>query len=586
MLFLLLSIWSACLEAAHGTIDCMPQIALLPMREKGVEVSVSEPFVSFSYVRPCYAADAPVLQVFDCAATIYVSAVDPADDGVSNLESFEALPEVPAILRVSDNLLRDGPLYIWADSNGRVSVPQRIEMCRRAVLAVPTVSLWTEKNWVKNNPSNVINFDLLSERNRLLAAGIVSPAQTRLLYQPVPLLASLSANTQLSDSVTVRVLYVIVDGEIPNVFDVCELPGNVEHVSDTAGQPMKVSRFLCARFRSGIWRVYNASSVPSVLPPSTLYMAATEQDKLLPSLVSYTVYSLDKSLEDRVEQTLQRSVVVPDMPNTVTFILELIGLCLLCLVAIWLLERTCSVHGTLHPGKPYLSRRWKGFPLLDVSKPLNLWLLRYNPRLNLASLSKTTAWRPYVRIIPKFWCCPERKILELAQTILLSRNEKAHQKHLLIECLLRGKDQSCLKSIYHSPILISGPTPHELLRNSITVHTAPSQCNKGHGECTSPIRWISLTATEVACFCSKHAPESPQRIAIPKKLRRRCMFCLLAYGDRVCLHCAGGSLLCGLCEEFIHSNCKVEHRVIKAPQDGTEEISSLMSECLGSQSVI
>lgn len=571
----------------------MPTITLLPMREKSVEISAPASLVSFSYTRPCYATDGPVLQLSGCAATIYVSAVDPAGEGALNLESFDAVPGIPAILRVSDNLLRDGPLYIWADSNGRISVPQRINVCRRAVLAIPTVSLWIEKNLAIGASTNIINFDLLEERDRLLAAGIVSPAQARLLYRPVPLLASLSANTQISDSVTINVLYVIIEGAVPNIFDVCELPGDVEHVPDTTGQSMEVSRFLCTRLRNGVWRMYNADSVPSVLPPSVLYMAATEKDKLLPSLITYTVYPLDKSLEDRVEQTLQGSVVVPSTPNTVIFTLEIICLCLLCLIAIWLLECTCTSHGSLRPGKAYISKRWEGFPLLNVSKPLNLWLLRHNPQLNLTPLSRIPDWRPYVRITPKLWCNHEKKVLEIAQTILLPRDNRAHQKYLLLEYLHRRENQLNPninpKSIYHNPKLISGLTTDEVLRGYDMIHTAPSKCSEEHNRCNKPIRWMVITEEGVLCFCDRHTPENPQRIAIPKKTRKRCMFCLLAHADRVCLHCAGGSLLCGLCEALIHSNCKFEHRVVKSLKEwreGIEETPTLISEYLSTQSLV
>lgn len=571
----------------------MPVVTFLPMREESTETSASQSFVSFSYRRPCYATDSPVLQISGCDATIYVSASDPSGDDALNLESFKAIPDVPIILHISDNLLRDGPLYIWADSSGRVSVPQRINMCRRAVLAIPTVSLWTEKNWMTGSPSNVINFDLLSERNKLLAAGIVSPAQTRLLYRPVPLLASLSANIQISDSVTITLLYVIMEGTLPNIFDVCELPGNVYSVPDTTGQSMDVARFLCTRFRNGVWRVYNANSVPSVLPPSILYMAAIEKDKLLPSLVTYTVYSLDKSLEDKVEKTLQGSVIMPTRPNTVIFTLELIALCLFGLIAIWVLECACSNHGALRPGKAYFSKRWKGFPLLNVSKPLNLWLLRHNPQLNLAPLSHTSDWRPYVRIIPKLWCHPEKKVLEIAQTIILPRDNKVHQTHLLLEYLSRKESQPALNanlnSIYHNPKLISNLTADEVLRGYDIVHTVSSNCNEVHGGCNRPIRWMLLTDEKVICFCDKHAPKNPQRIAIPKKTRKRCMFCMLAYGDRVCLHCAGGSLLCGLCEALIHSNCKFEHRVIKSikeERDCAKSMSTLIPTSLTSCSLI
>lgn len=585
MLLLFLTVWATCLEVVHESIDCMPRIVLLPMREKGTETSISGSFLSFSYLRPCYATDSPVLQVSGCSTTIYVSTADPADEGAFGLESFEVTPDVPTILRVSDNLLRDGPLYIWADANGRASIPQRINVCRRAVLAIPTISLWTEKDWIRGTLDSIVNVDLLEDRSRLLAAGIVSSAQARLLYRPVPLLASLSANTQLSDSVTVRVLYAIVEGAAPNIFDVCELPGTVENVPSTIEQSMEVSQFLCARFRSGVWRVYNASSVPSVLPPSTLYMAATEQDKLLPSLVSYTIYSLNKSLEDRVEQTLQNAAAVPDMPNAVILILELIGLCLLGITVIWILERACSTHGALRPKKVYLSRCWDSFPLLDISKPLNLWLLRYNPQLDLSPLTQSATWRPYVRITPKFWSCSEKTMIELVQTILLPRNNEARQRILLLEYLSRGGNQLRMKSIYHNLRLLSGLTPDDILKGPVIIHAAPSKCNEEDEECNNPIRWMLLTATKVTCFCDKHAPTVPQKIAIPKKVRKRCMFCLLAYGDRICLTCAGGSLLCHLCEELIHSNCSPEHRVIKVSKERTLKAPSLLSECLGSPSL-
>lgn len=109
MLLLFLTVWAICLEVVHESIDCMPRIVLLPMREKGTEASISGSFLSFSYSRPCYATDSPVLQVSGCSTTIYVSTADPADEGAFGLESFEVTPDVPTILRVSDNLLRDGP---------------------------------------------------------------------------------------------------------------------------------------------------------------------------------------------------------------------------------------------------------------------------------------------------------------------------------------------------------------------------------------------------------------------------------------------------------------------------------------------
>ncbi|EFO61759.1 Hypothetical protein GLP15_2214 [Giardia lamblia P15] len=586
MLLLSLAIWVTRLETVQESTDCIPRIKFLPMRERSTEVNNSGLFLSFSYSRLCYATDSPVLQVSGCSTTIYVSTADPADEGIFGLESFEVMPDVPVILHVSNNLLRDGPLYIWADTNGRVSIPQQINVCRRAVLAIPTVSFWTERNWVRGTPDNIINADILEDRNRLLAAGIVSPAQARLLYRPVPLLASLSASTQLSDSVTVRVIYVIAEGAIPNIFDVCELPGTVEQMPNVIEQSMEVSQFLCARFRSGVWRVYNASSVPSVLPPSTLYMATTEQDKLLPSLVSYTIYSLNKSLEDRVEQTLQKTAAVSDIPNAVIFILELIGLCLFGIITIWILERACSTHGALRPKKAYLSRRWDSFPLLDISKPLNLWLLRYNSQLDLSPLTQSANWQPYARITPKFWCHPEKMVIELVQTILLPRNSKAHQRVLLLEYLSRRRNQPQVQSIYHNSKLLSELVPDDVLKGPVIIHVAPSKCNKEHVECNSPIQWMLLTTTKVTCFCNKHAPTTPQKIAIPKRTRKRCMFCLLAYGDRICLNCAGGSLLCCLCEELIHSNCKSKHRVIKTSKESPDEISTLMSECLGSISLI
>ncbi|TNJ27176.1 hypothetical protein GMRT_11036 [Giardia muris] len=371
--------------------------------------------VLFSYKEGCYDLEEPFvgIRAFEATipdGTIFVSSYDPRETTDANQIYGKAAFYQASVNRLisipyQGVISQRGSIYLWGHYNGIETAVREVRLCRKATPIRPILTTQVERTRLFDTPLNLVNETLLSDRRLLMAAGVISPERAYLAYLPVPLSLAYFNNTEPSR--TSQQFYALIPGTVVNPEDVCTSRMEVEQSTEDRGS------FSCLSFRDRVWKPYDPTKVPGILPGAVIYTVSLDIDSA-PGPVAYLRYRVDPQIRERVGEILLsgQSAANEISPSTMAleaFIVIFMLGCIIISIYLCVSRYRRTRPGTLEPSTggtlslseaTLLSNR----RLLQnfLGSPNKLWKFQRSSMLNLTSQmnDEKRPWMPFVELCP------------------------------------------------------------------------------------------------------------------------------------------------------------------------------------------